>query len=261
MNSMIYFVADVHLERRNLQKRNLFLAFVEMVKERGGDLFILGDLFDYWANNRSVMRKHQAVLNALYELTQNGSKVGFLIGNRDLLLGKKVLLRYGVDYLGESSKLKLQGKSLFLTHGHLLYTDDVNFQRYRKTKWPIYRMLDRVLPGFIENALAKRFILKSKQVIDTQESWRLQFSEETIDEIFHQGVEAGKIAREILQDGRSPSEIPITATVRGEPAISLARANKLGIRIKSSLLLTADVVGKFYWDQERCFSVSGKKSY
>ena len=190
MNSTIYFVADVHLERRNVQKRNLFLAFVEMVRENGGDLFILGDLFDYWANNRSVIREHQAVLNALCGLTQHGSKVGFLIGNRDLLLGKKVLLRYGVDYLGESSKLKLQGKSLFLTHGHLLYTDDVNFQRYRKTKWPIYRMLDRVLPGFIENALAKRFILKSKQVIDTQESWRLQFSEETIDEIFHQGVEA-----------------------------------------------------------------------
>ena len=189
MGSKIYFVADVHLERSDLQKRNLFLAFVEMIKESGDDLFILGDLFDYWANNKRVMKDNQAVLNALYGLTQNGSRVGFLIGNRDLLLGEKVLLRYGIDYLGESSKLEFQGKNLFLTHGHLLYTDDVSFQRYRKTKWPIYRMLDLVLPGFIENALAKRFILKSKQVIDSQESWRLQFSEETIKEAFNQGIE------------------------------------------------------------------------
>ncbi len=189
MSSKSYFIADVHLERNSLRKRNLFLAFVEMVKESGGDLFILGDLFDYWANNRRVIEDNQAVFDALYVLTQNGLKVRFIIGNRDLLLGEKVLLKYGIDYLGESNRLKLQGKSLFLTHGYLLYTNDIEFQRYRKTKWPIYRLMDAVLPGFIENALAERFILKSKQVIESQESWRLQFSEEAIKETFNQGIE------------------------------------------------------------------------
>jgi len=190
MNSTIYFIADVHLVKEDLQKRDLFLTFLEMVKDSGGDLFILGDLFDYWANNRKVMKDNQVVFNALYELINNGSKVSFLIGNRDLLLGKKVLSRYGIDYLGESKRLKLQGKNLFLTHGHLLYTRDIEFQRYRKTKWPIYRALDVVLPGFIENALAKRFILKSKQVIESQDPWRLQFSEEAIEDTFNQSIEA-----------------------------------------------------------------------
>ena len=189
MSSKIYFIADVHLERDDFKKKDLFLAFVEMVKSNGGDLFILGDLFDYWANNRRVMQDNQTIFDALSGLTRNGSKVGFLIGNRDLLLREKVLSRYGIDFLGESKKIVLQGKTLLLTHGHLLYTKDVEFQRYRKTKWPIYRMLDLVLPGCIENALAKRFILKSKQVIDSQESWRLQFSEETIKEAFNQGIE------------------------------------------------------------------------
>ena len=101
-----------------------------------------------------------------------------------------MLARYGIDFLGESTKVILQGKKLLLTHGHLLYTNDLAFQRYRKTKWPIYRALDAFLPGFIENALAERFILKSKQVIKTQETWRLQFSEEAIGEIFRQGTEA-----------------------------------------------------------------------
>ena len=190
MSSKIYFIADVHLEREDVQKKCLFLDFLEIVKDSGGDLFILGDLFDYWANNRRVMRDNQAVFDAFYELFRNGSRVAFLIGNRDLLLGKKVLSRYGIDYLGESKRLTLQGRDLLLTHGHLLYTNDVEFQRYKKTKWPIYRVLDAFLPGFIENALAERFILKSKQVIESQESWRLQFSEEVIKETFHQGVEA-----------------------------------------------------------------------
>ena len=183
-------MADVHLDRDDLQKRDLFLAFVEMIKDSGGDLFILGDLFDYWANNRRVMKDNYAVFDSLCELTQNGSKVRFLIGNRDLLLGEKVLSRYGIDYWGESKRLKLQGKNLLLTHGHLFYTNDVEFQRYRKTKWPIYRILDTILPGFIENALAKRFILKSKQVIEAQEPWRLQFSEDAIKKTFNQGIEA-----------------------------------------------------------------------
>ena len=190
MSSKIYFIADVHLERDNFKKKDLFLAFVEMVKSNGGDLFILGDLFDYWANNRRVMQDNQTVFDALSGLTRNGSKVGFLIGNRDLLLREKVLSRYGIDFLGESKRIVLQGKPLLLTHGHLLYTKDVEFQRYRKTKWPIYRALDAFLPGFIENALAERFILKSKQVISAQEPWRLQFSEEAIEENFSQDIEA-----------------------------------------------------------------------
>lgn len=190
MSSKIYFIADVHLEREDLPKRDLFLAFVEMVKDSRRDLFILGDLFDYWANNSRVMKDNQAVFDALYGLTQNGLKVRFLMGNRDLLLGEKVLSRYGIDYLGESRRLTLQGKNLLLTHGHLLYTNDVEFQRYRKTKWPIYRALDAFLPGFIENALAKRFMLKSKQVIKSQSSWRLQFSKEAIEKTFNQGIEA-----------------------------------------------------------------------
>jgi len=190
MKSVVYFIADVHLKKDDLKKRDLFFVFVEMVKSSGGDLFILGDLFDYWANNRRVMKDNQAVFDALCGLTQNGLRVRFLMGNRDLLLGKKVLSRYRINYLGESKRLTIQNRNLFLTHGHLLYTNDIEFQRYRKTKWPIYKVLDALLPGFIENALAKRFILKSKQVIELQEPWRLQFSEDVIERNFNQGIDA-----------------------------------------------------------------------
>ena len=66
---------------------------------------------------------------------------------------------------------------------------------------------------------------------------------------YEQGIQAGKMAREILLDRRSPSEIPIKTTLRGEPAVSLARAKSLGIRLKSSVLLTAEVVSRFNWEQ------------
>ncbi len=187
--SVAYFIADVHLGLDDLEKRNLFLSFVKMIKEERGDLYILGDLFDYWANNRRIMRDNRDVLESLASLARSGSRVSFLFGNRDLLLGKKVLSRYGIDFLGEHVVLTIQGKRILLTHGHLLCTNDVNFQNYRRTKWPVYRMLDVVLPGFVENALAKRFMLKSKQVIEAQESWRFKVPEEVIKETFEGGVE------------------------------------------------------------------------
>lgn len=64
-----------------------------------------------------------------------------------------------------------------------------------------------------------------------------------------QGLAAGRIARAILVDGKSPSGFPMKPTVKGAPVISLARADKLGIKVKSGLLLSAEVVKKFDWDK------------
>jgi len=66
---------------------------------------------------------------------------------------------------------------------------------------------------------------------------------------YEQGRDAGKIARAILTEGMSPSEIPMQQTVKGEPVVSLARANRLGIRIRTSILLSSRVVESFMWEK------------
>lgn len=64
-----------------------------------------------------------------------------------------------------------------------------------------------------------------------------------------QGLAAGRIARGILIDGRKPSSYKMEPTLKGAPVISLARANKLGLKVKSGLLLSAEVVQKFEWEK------------
>ena len=66
---------------------------------------------------------------------------------------------------------------------------------------------------------------------------------------YEQGLAAGKIARGILVDGANPSDYLFEPTVKGEPVISLARANRLGLTIKSSTLLSATIVEKFAWEE------------
>lgn len=62
-----------------------------------------------------------------------------------------------------------------------------------------------------------------------------------------QGREAGKLARRILMEGKSPAELASTANTKGQPAISLARARELGIQVPAPLLLSSKVKTTYTW--------------
>jgi ABC-type uncharacterized transport system substrate-binding protein len=64
-----------------------------------------------------------------------------------------------------------------------------------------------------------------------------------------QGLAAGRIARGILVDGRQPSSFRMEPTRKGAPVISLARARRLGLKVKSGQLLSAEVIPQFEWDK------------
>jgi len=66
---------------------------------------------------------------------------------------------------------------------------------------------------------------------------------------YEQGKAAGEIAKGILVEEKSPANFGFEPTKKGEPVISLARANKLDIKISSDLLLTAEVIEKFAWEE------------
>ncbi|SMF48270.1 ABC-type uncharacterized transport system, substrate-binding protein [Alteromonadaceae bacterium Bs31] len=66
---------------------------------------------------------------------------------------------------------------------------------------------------------------------------------------YEQGLAAGQMAKSILVDGIKPSDIPFKATAKGLPIINLARANMLGIKIRSSILLSSQVIQDFEWNK------------
>jgi ABC-type uncharacterized transport system substrate-binding protein len=66
-----------------------------------------------------------------------------------------------------------------------------------------------------------------------------------------QGYAAGRLARSILVDGASPAGLAIKPTVIGHPAINLARARQLGIKVKSTQLLSSEVVTEFEWRKSK----------
>ena len=64
---------------------------------------------------------------------------------------------------------------------------------------------------------------------------------------YEQGLAAGRLARKVLVEGKSPRDLPMLPTTKGVPVISLARAKKLGIKVHSDLLLSAQIITRFEW--------------
>ncbi len=163
-----YFIADVHLSMEPDSKRRLIKSFVDMLIRQKADLYILGDFFDFWANNKEVLSLHNDVLSKLNSLTSQGSKVRFLMGNRDFLLSEKTLRKFGIDHIGEETLIELDGQNVFLAHGHTLCRADIKFLKYKEKAWPLLRFLDKLVPGIIENYLVNKFMLQSKKTIAKQ---------------------------------------------------------------------------------------------
>ncbi len=185
-----FFIADIHLSAQNERRKQLFVSFCEMVRKTASNLYILGDLFDFWANNARVRADFRDVFLSLKNIRDAGSTPSFLFGNRDFLLTADTLNCYGIDFLGEEAEIILANERVYLTHGHALCTDDVEFIQYKKRMWPLFRLLDRVLPGIIENYIARRFIIKSKAVISAQDKKRLSFTDEAIEEVLSRGIDS-----------------------------------------------------------------------
>lgn len=66
---------------------------------------------------------------------------------------------------------------------------------------------------------------------------------------YEQGIAAGKIAYDILAEGKSPSSFKVVPTIKGKPIVSLARANDLGIQFNTNILSTATVVSEYQWEK------------
>jgi UDP-2,3-diacylglucosamine hydrolase len=182
-----YFVADIHLNMHNTVQKKLFSAFLDQVSS--GSLYIIGDLFDFWANNKTVYAAHSWVFDKLCAVRARECTVGMLVGNRDFLLRKKFVESFGIRYLDEEATVVIDGKKFFLAHGHTLCLKDTQFLQYRARMWPLFKIADWVLPGCIENYLANKFMLQSKKVIQAQDPSRFRFTRNTIENKFNEGID------------------------------------------------------------------------
>lgn len=126
------FISDLHLAEERPAMTSLFLRFLAGTASTAAEIFILGDLFEFWVGDDTLDEPlNRDVADALSRLARAGTRVSFMHGNRDFLAGDRFFAATGSRSLVDPTVISLHGVRTLLMHGDTLCTDDHDYQRFR----------------------------------------------------------------------------------------------------------------------------------
>jgi UDP-2,3-diacylglucosamine hydrolase len=126
------FISDLHLATDRPRIIDQFFSFVAGPAREAQALYVLGDLFEYWAGDDDLEDPlNEKVAGAFAALAARGTTVSFMHGNRDLLVGSEFAKRSNARLLEDPTLVDLHGTATLLMHGDTLCTDDVEYQKFR----------------------------------------------------------------------------------------------------------------------------------
>jgi UDP-2,3-diacylglucosamine hydrolase len=134
--SRALFIADLHLAGERPEASEQFFRFLDEEAARAGALYVLGDLFEYWAGDDELAESSgdplaAAVAQGFRRLVDSGVAVHFMHGNRDFLASGAFLRASGAQFLQDPSVLRISREPVALLHGDTLCTDDAAYQAWR----------------------------------------------------------------------------------------------------------------------------------
>lgn len=133
----LYFASDVHLgaptiiDHRTHEKR--FVDWLDAIKNDADEIYLLGDIFDYWFEYTTVVPKgFVRFLAKLCEITEKGIKVHLFTGNHDVWMWDYLPTECGVVIHKQPISFEADGKHFFIGHGDGLGHYD---RGYNLLKW------------------------------------------------------------------------------------------------------------------------------
>ena len=131
------FIADLHLSEARSDLTNAFIHFLATKAKQADELYILGDLFEFWIGDDEQSPLQQQITLALKTLSEQGCRLFYSHGNRDFMIGKRFTRECGMTLLPPIYSCEMAGERTLLLHGDQLCTDDEAYQRFRRiTSWP-----------------------------------------------------------------------------------------------------------------------------
>ena len=157
-----YFIADLHLTQNRPDITSCFLHFLKHDAIKAQSLYILGDLFETWVGDDDNSPYLVTIAKALTTLSSFGTKIYYIHGNRDFLLGKKYAKESAMTILPEIDLIDLYGQKVVIMHGDTLCTRDIAYQKFRiKSRSWWWQALIKSLPLFVRKKIAADYRKKS----------------------------------------------------------------------------------------------------
>lgn len=185
----LYFASDFHLGVPNydssLEREKRVIDWLEMVRQDASEIFLMGDVFDFWFEYKHVVPKgFVRFLGKLAELTDEGIKVTLFKGNHDMWMFDYLEKEIGVTIVSDELIIERSGKRFYLHHGDGLGPGDKKYKLLKKVfRSKTCQWLFSWIHPSIGIAIAKywsknsRLANNQKEVfISEEKEWLVQFS-------------------------------------------------------------------------------------
>jgi UDP-2,3-diacylglucosamine hydrolase len=132
-NKKIFFASDFHFGAPNheisLQREKKLVSWLKSVEHNASDIFLLGDLFDFWFEYRKAVPKgFTRFLGKLAELNDSGINIHIFTGNHDLWIFDYLPQEVGAKIYKDPVVLSVGSQKLLLGHGDGLGPGDKSYK-------------------------------------------------------------------------------------------------------------------------------------
>ena len=168
MNGKIYFASDFHLgipnRKQSLEREKKLVRWLGMVRKDAAEIFLMGDLFDFWFEYRTtVPRGYTRLLGTLAGITDSGIPVHLFRGNHDMWAFSYLQEETGIQLHREPEFRSFNGKNFYLAHGDGLGPGDHGYKFIRKVfANPVNQWLFRLIHPDLGISMALFWSRKSR---------------------------------------------------------------------------------------------------
>lgn len=160
---MILLISDLHLQEERPDITRAFLEFLAGRARSASALYILGDFFEAWIGDDAMSPYQLSICEALRALSDSGTTIFLMHGNRDFLIGQGFCKAAGCTLLADPSVVEFYGEPVLLMHGDSLCTRDEGYMRLRRIlRNPLTLFILRHLPLSTRHKLARKLRSESR---------------------------------------------------------------------------------------------------
>ena len=164
----VYFLSDFHLgapnDTESRKREDRLVRFLQDARKDAGIIFIVGDIFDFWFEYKTVVPKgFVRILGTLAQLADEGIQLHIFTGNHDLWMQDYLSKELNAKLYFEPQAFTIQNKQFLIGHGDGLGPGDKGYKRLKKIFTnPICQWLFRWLHTDAGIQLANYFSRKSR---------------------------------------------------------------------------------------------------
>lgn len=168
MGQNIYFLSDFHLgapdHAGSLAREKLLVQFLSEIKDDAAEIFLVGDMFDFWYEYRKVVPKgYVRLLGKLAELADAGIRMHFFVGNHDMWMRDYFQKELNMPVYFNPMEFERNGKFFLIGHGDGLGPGDHGYKRLKKVfRNPVSKWLFGIFPPLLGMGLANYMSRRSR---------------------------------------------------------------------------------------------------